>query len=187
MEINTERGQPFFVQTLSGHEQKAQESIQNRIETEDMADSVFDVVVPMERVTEIRRGEKKTTERKFFPGYLLIIVKLYRDNGEIDERVWHFIKDTPGVTGFIGGRPQPLSDSELRDICEMMREDAETERPKIDFELGEMVKIKDGPFENFDGKIEAIDTDHGKLNLSVSIFGRSTPVEVDYWQVERED
>ncbi len=176
----------FFVQTLSGHEMKAQESIQKRIALEQVEDVVFDAIVPVERVTEVKNGEKRTTNRKFFPGYILIIMNLYLPDGELDERVWRFIKETPGVTGFIGDKPKPLSETEVLDIKDMMREDAETERPKVDFNEGEMVKIKDGPFENFEGKIEAIDPDHGKLTLSVSIFGRSTPVEVGYWQVERE-
>ncbi len=181
-----QRGQWFVVQTLSGHEMKAQESILKRRELEGIEDLLFDAVVPMETVTEVKNGEKKTSKRKRLPGYILVVADLYCDDGELDERVWRFIKETPGVTGFIGDKPVPLSDSEILDIKDMMREDIETERPKIDFNEGEMVKIKDGPFENFEGKIEAIDPDHGKLKLSVSIFGRSTPVEVGYWQVERE-
>lgn len=176
----------YFVQCLSGQEMKACESIQKRIELEGMQDLVFEAVVPMEKVTEVKQGEKKTTSRKFFPGYLLVILQLYDDDGGMDSQVWNFIKDTPGVTGFINERPKPLSKREMEDIQGMMSESSDTERPKIDFVIGEMVKIKDGPFENFDGKIEEIDPDHGKLRLSVSIFGRSTPVEVGYWQVERE-
>ena len=176
----------YFVQCLSGQEMKACESIQKRIELEGVQDAVFDAIVPMEKVTEVKQGEKKTSNRKFFPGYLLVIVDLYDVEGNMNALVWNFIKDTPGVTGFINERPKPLSTREVEDIEGMMSDSSETERPKIDFIVGEMVKIKDGPFENFDGKIEEIDPDHGKLRVSVSIFCRSTPVELGYWQVERE-
>lgn len=176
----------YFVQCLSGQEPKACESIQKRIELESMQDLIYEAVVPMEKVTEVKAGEKKTVNRKFFPGYLLVIADLYGEDGDMNAQVWNFIKDTPGVTGFINEKPKALSSREIEDILNMMTESSETERPKIDFTVGEMVKIKDGAFENFDGKIEEIDPDHGKLRLSVSIFGRSTPVEVGYWQVERE-
>ncbi len=185
-EESPQEGQWIFVQTLSGHEMKARESIERRVQAEDMEDLVFEAIVPMEQVTEVKQGKKATTKRKFFPGYLLIIANLYDEDNTINEKVWHFIKATPGVTGFIDERPRPLSQAEINDVKDMMSESAEIERPKIEFGVGEMVKIKNGPFENFEGKIENIDPDHGKLRLSVSIFGRSTPVEVGYWQVERE-
>ncbi len=186
MTTEEQQGQWFFVQCLSGHEMKACESIQKRIVQEGVEGLVFDAIVPMEKVTEVKQGAKRTTNRKFFPGYLLVVADLYDENGDINPIVWNFIKGTPGVTGFIDEKPKPLSEREIRDIQDMMTESSEVEKPKVDFEIGEMVKIKDGPFENFDGKIEGIDADHGKLRLSVSIFGRSTPVEVGYWQVERE-
>lgn len=181
-----QRGQWFFVQTLSGHEMKAKDSIVRRREMEGVAELVFEAIVPVEKVTEVKQGSKRTTTRKFFPGYILLIADLYDASHQIDERVWRFIKETPGITGFIGEKPKPLSEKEILDIKDMMREDTAADRPKVDFVEGETVKIKDGPFENFEGKIESIDPDHGKLHLSVSIFGRSTPVEVGYWQVERE-
>ena len=179
-------GEWFFVQTLSGHEMKAKDSIARRRETEGVTDRIFDAIVPVEKVTEVKQGTKRTTTRKFFPGYILLIANLYDENRQIDERVWRFVKETPGVTGFIGEKPKPLSEKEILDLKDMMREDMAADRPKVDFAEGEMVKIKDGPFENFEGKVESTDPDHGKLHLSVSIFGRSTPVEVGYWQVERE-
>ena len=185
-EEQKEHKQWFFVQCLSGHEMKAAESIGKRIILEGVDDVVFEAVVPIEKVTEVKQGEKKTVNRKFFPGYLLVIADLYDESNEMNPVVWNFIKETPGVTGFIDERPKPLSAREVQDIKEMMSDSPELERPKVEFDLGEVVKIKDGPFENFDGKIESIDPDHGKLRLSVSIFGRSTPVEVGYWQVERE-
>ena len=185
--MSEEQGQWFFVQCLSGHEMKASESIQKRLLLEGLQDVIFEAIVPIEKVTEVKQGEKKTINRKFFPGYLLVVANLYDENNQINPDVWNFIKATPGVTGFIDEKPRPLSEREVMDIKDMMSESSEMERPKVDFTEGEMVKIKDGPFENFDGKIESIDADHGKLRLSVSIFGRSTPVEVGYWQVEREE
>ncbi|MCJ8331417.1 MAG: transcription termination/antitermination factor NusG [Lentisphaeria bacterium] len=181
-----DRGEWFFVQTLSGHEMKAKKSIDKRMVLENVHDRLYQVVIPMETRTEIKQGEKKIVKKKYFPGYILIIADLYKEGRQMDERLWSFIKETPGVTGFINDQPFPLSNEEMLNIKDMMREDAETERPKIDFVVGEMVKVKEGAFENFEGKIEEIDHDHGKLKLSVSIFGRSTPVELGYWQVERE-
>ena len=184
---NWDKADWFIVQTLSGHEMKVKESIEKRMFLEGIDDRVFGALIPMEKVTEIRNGEKVTVKKKFYPGYILIIAKLYKDNQELDDVVWNFIKETNGITGFINDKPQPLSEREILDIKDMMQEDSEAERPKIDYVVGEMVKIKDGSFQNLEGKIEEIDEIHGKLKLSVSIFGRSTPVDVGYWQGERED
>jgi transcriptional antiterminator NusG len=142
----------------------------------------------MEKVSEVKQGKKTTVNRKFFPGYILVNAVLYDENRQINVRVWNFINDTPGVIGFIGGdRPAPLSPQEVQDIVDQQSGEEESARPKIEFEVGETVKICDGPFENFEGKIESIDPEHGKLKLSVSIFNRITPVEVGYWQVERQE
>ncbi|MCH2175854.1 MAG: transcription termination/antitermination protein NusG [Lentisphaeria bacterium] len=184
--LDESQGQWFFVQALSGHEMKVKESIDKRLVQENMVGRVHHALVPMEKHTEVHGGEKKTVNKKYFPGYVLVIADLYDNLGVIDDEVWTFIKETPSITGFIGERPVPLSPAEVQDIKEMMTESSDVERPKIDYEIGEIVKIKEGPFESFDGKIESIDPDHGKLSLSVTIFGRSTPVEVGYWQVERE-
>lgn len=183
---NAANGKWFVVHALSGQEFKVQESIMRRRELEGVADRIFEVAVPTERVSEVRRGRKTTMNRKFFPGYILVNMLLYDGGGKIDGDVWHFIKETQGVIGFVGGdRPLPLSDSEVRDVMRQADAAEEAAKPKVDFEIGEVVTIRDGAFENFEGAIESVDPDRGRLRLSVSIFGRSTPVEVEYWQVER--
>ena len=184
--MHSEEGQWFVVQTLSGHEMKAKESIEKRLALEEMDNLIFETLVPMEKVTEVKLGKKTTTNRKFFPGYILVNTKLYSDEHKIDEKIWTFINETTGVIGFVGGeRPVPLSDQEVNDILEQLDKGETGVKPRIDFDQGEIVKIRDGAFENFEGRIESIDPDRGKLRLSVSIFGRFTPVEVEYWQVER--
>lgn len=180
-----QRGEWYVVQSLSGQEMKARESITRRIEQEEMTDLVFEALVPMENVTEVKQGKKTTTRRKFFPGYILVNAKLYDSTRKINERVWTFVNETPGVIGFIGERPQPLSQDDVSAILEQMHRGEESAKPSIKYEMGQVVKIRDGAFENFEGKIEEIDPDRGRLKLSVSIFGRSTPVEVEYWQVEK--
>lgn len=181
-------GDWFVVQALSGQELKALESIQKRIPLEEMEGLVIGAMVPMEKVSEVKQGKKTTVNRKFFPGYIMVNAKLYDEQRKINVRVWTFIHETPGVIGFLGGeRPTPLSSQEVNDIAAQQTGGEETARPRIEFELNEMVKICDGPFENFEGKIESIDAEHGKLKLSVSIFNRITPVEVGYWQVERQE
>lgn len=183
---NAAKGKWFVVHTLSGQEFKVQESIMKRRELEDVADRIFEVAVPTEKVSEVRRGRKTTMNRKFFPGYILVNMLLYTPEGPVDGTVWHFIKETQGVIGFIGGdRPLPLTDAEVDDIMHQAEEAEEASKPKVDFEIGEVVTIRDGAFANFEGEIESVDPDRGRLRLSVSIFGRSTPVEVEYWQVER--
>lgn len=182
------KGQWYVVQTLSGQEMKAQESIAKRIPLEEMEEVLYEAMVPMEKVSEVKQGKKTTVNRKFFPGYILVNAELYEESRGINVKVWNFINDTPGIIGFIGGdRPAPLSAQEVQDIISQQAGEEEEARPKIEFEVGEMVKICDGPFENFEGKIESIDPEHGKLKLSVSIFNRITPVEVGYWQVERQE
>ncbi len=184
----SDKGKWFVVQTLSGQENKAQESITKRLPREEMEGLVLEALVPVQKVTEVKLGKKTTTNKKFFPGYILIKAALYDENRRVNDRVWTFINDTPGIIGFIGGdKPVPLTDQEVGDIMDQLHRDEEAPRPRIDFTIGEIVKIKEGPFENLEGKIEQIDPDRGKIKLSVTIFDRSTPVEVEYWQVERAD
>ena len=181
-----QRGQWFVVQTLSGHEMKVRTNIEKRLALEEMEDSIFSALVPMERVTEVKLGKKSTINRKFFPGYILVNAALYDEENNIDEKVWTFINNTTGIIGFVGGqKPVPLSESEVSDILDTLDKVEGSSKPRIEFTEGEAVKIRDGAFENFEGKIESIDPDRGKLKLSVSIFGRFTPVEVEYWQVEK--
>jgi len=179
-------GQWFVVHTLSGQENNVQQSIEKRRAQEGLEDYIFDVVIPTETVSEVRRGRKTTAERKFFPGYILVNMHLYDENGDVNQKVWYFVRETQGVIGLIGGaNPPPLTNVEIQEILAQTEEPEETTKPKIQFEIGETVTIKDGAFENFEGAIESVDPDRGRLKLSVSIFGRSTPVEVEYWQVER--
>ena len=184
--MNLKEGQWFVVQTLSGHEMKVKETLGRLLALEEMEELILDILVPMEKVTEVKLGKKTTTNRKFFPGYILVNSKLYNDENKINEKIWSFINNINGVIGFVGGeRPLPLSEREVDDILEQLNKGDSAAKPRIDFEAGETVKIRDGAFENFEGRIESIDPDRGKLKLSVSIFGRFTPVEVEYWQVER--
>ena len=180
-------GDWYVVQTLSGQEMKAQESIERRRALEEVDDVVFKALVPMEKVTEIKQGKKTTVSKKIYPGYILINMTLYDEQRNIHERVWNFVNDTQGIIGFIGRNPQPLSEEEVTEILAQLERDEEAARPKIEYEIGEAVKIKDGPFQSCEGKIEEIDPHRGRLKLSVSIFGRSAPVEVEYWQVERDE
>ncbi len=189
MSVNTEnnrdRGQWFVVHTLSGHENKVRETLLRQLELGDQM-PVYEVYIPTEKVSEVRQGKKTTTTRKFFPGYILVRMDLYDDEHRIDEKAWYFIRNVQGVLGFLGGsnRPEPLSPAEVSDLLRQSRGEAEV-KPKIAFEIGETVRIKDGAFENFEGVIQEIDNERGKLRLLVSIFGRSTPVELEFWQVDR--
>jgi len=176
----------FVLHTLSGHENKVKESIERRKKIEEVEDCVGEVLIPTETVSEVKQGKKMTTTRKFFPGYVLAELALY-ENKSIVERTWYFIQETPGIIGFIGGDlPVPLRQEEVDVIFHQVEDKKQTVQPKVMFEPGETVKINDGPFLNFSGVIEEVDPDRGKLKISVSIFGRSAPVELEYWQVERE-
>lgn len=176
----------FVVHTLSGQENKVRDSIMKRLKQEEMEEYVEEVLIPTEKVSEVKQGKKTTTTRKFYPGYVLISMALYDENKEINERTWYFIQETPGIIGFIGGeKPVPLKQQEVDVILNQIEEKREQVKPKVSFEPGETVKVTDGPFLNFNGVIEEVDPDRGKLKISVSIFGRSAPVELEYWQVER--
>ena len=181
-----ERGQWFVVHTLSGHENKVRDTILRQLRLSDRV-PVYDAFIPTEKVVEVRRGKKSTTTRKFFPGYILVRMDLYDAQGAVDEQAWYFVRNVQGVLGFLGGanKPTPLSDSEVADIMRPATGGESDIKPKITFNVGEVVRIKDGAFENFEGAIQEIDAERGKLKLMVSIFGRSTPVELEFWQVER--
>jgi len=181
------RDQWYVVHVLSGHEERVQENILRRIETEEMSDLIFDVLIPTERVQEIRRGRKTESARKFFPGYLIINMHLLTDNNQLVEKTWYFIRETSGVLGFAGrrDRPIPMQRMEIESVLMQMKEREDTVKPKISFEVGDKVKVADGPFQSQSGVVEEIDPDRGKLQVAVSIFGRDTPVELEYWQVER--
>jgi transcriptional antiterminator NusG len=176
----------FVLHTLSGHEYKVQNSIVSRVKQEELSELIGEVLIPTENVSEVKQGKKTTVKRKFFPGYVLANVVLYDEKKNLIAETWSFIQETPGVIGFVGGEsPVPLRTDEVDRIVNQVEEKKETVTPKINFEPGETVKITDGPFLNFNGVIEEVDPGRGKLKVSVSIFGRSAPVELEYWQADK--
>lgn len=181
------KDQWFAVHVLSGQENKVRDNLLKRIKTEEMGDLVYEVLVPTERVSEIKRGKKTETTRKLMPGYVIANMHLLDDQNQLVDRTWYFIRETTGVIGFAGTktRPAPMSASDVEAMLSQAREPEDKVKPKISFEVGETVKVADGPFQNQNGVVEEIDPVRGKLRVSVSIFGRSTPVELEYWQVER--
>ncbi|MFC1462618.1 transcription termination/antitermination protein NusG [Verrucomicrobiota bacterium] len=177
----------FVLHTLTGQEYKVRESIKRRRKLEEMDELIDEVLIPTEKVSEVKKGVKSTTTRKFFPGYVLVHLSLYDEERRLREKSWYFIRETPGAIGFVGGdRPAPLPPEEVEVILNQVLEKKEKVKPKVAFEPGETVKINDGPFLNFTGVVEEVDPDRGKLKVSVAIFGRSAPVELEYWQVARE-
>jgi transcriptional antiterminator NusG len=181
------RKQWFVVHVLSGQEKKVHDNLAKRVKTEEMSDYVFEVLLPTERVSEVKRGKKTETTRKFFPGYIVMNMWLIDENKQLVDKTWYFIKDTPGVLGFAGtkDRPIPMLQKEVDAMLAQVRASEEKARPKVEFAVGELVKVADGPFQNQTGVVEEIDPERGKLRVSVSIFGRETPVDLEYWQVER--
>ncbi|ADE55720.1 transcription termination/antitermination protein NusG [Coraliomargarita akajimensis] len=176
----------YAVHTLSNQEQKAKRYLDKFIPVEEMEDYVFEILMPTETVTEVKSGKKKTITRKFYPGYVFVKMRLYDDDGNLLQKPWYFVREAQGVINFVGGdRPSPLKKAEIDRILQQVEDADGKEKPKIEYELGEMVKVNDGPFMNLVGKIEEIDPEKGKLKVSVSIFGRYTPVELEYWQVQR--
>jgi transcriptional antiterminator NusG len=171
----------YVVHAYSGFEKSVARNLAERIERADMKDRFGEILVPVEEVVEMKGGQKKTAERKFFPGYVLVQM-------EMDDDTWHLVKSTPKVTGFVGGtatRPVPISEKEVQAILDQMREGVEKPRPKILFEVGELVRVIDGPFTDFNGTVEEVNYDKSKLRVSVMIFGRATPVELGFGQVEK--
>lgn len=156
------------------------------IKEDEMEEFVFEVLVPTETVTEVKNGKKSQIVRKFYPGYAFVHMRLYDENGTLLNKPWYFVRETAGVINFVGGdRPTPLKKAEIDTILSQVEAATGKETPKVQFEIGEEVKITDGPFLNLSGRIDEIDPAKGKLKVSVSIFGRFTPVELEYWQVER--
>ena len=176
----------FVLHVLAGKEQKVRDSIVRRLKLDEMEPYIREVLLPMEKVVEVRNGKKTVTNRKLHPGYIYIDMALLDENRRLLEKPWYFIKGIDGVIGFIGGeRPAEVEPEEIESIKAAVSDSADTEKPKVNFEIGETVKINDGPFLNFSGVIEEIEADKGKLKVTVDIFGRKTPVELEYWQVEK--
>lgn len=177
---NDENLKWYVVHTYSGFEQKAKLALQERIRMYKREGEFSEVLIPSENVIELVRGQKKTTTRKFFPGYILVKMLL-------NDETWHLVKGTPKVTGFVGNalNPPSVPEEEVRKITRQMSEGTLKPRPKVEFEVGENVRVVDGPFVNFNGVVEEVKPDKGKVRVMVSIFGRSTPVELDFVQVEK--
>lgn len=170
----------YVVHTLSGQEYRVKEMLKNSVESKSLQDLIPEILIPTEHVSEVKGGKKTITTRKFFPGYILVHMAF-------TESTWHVVKHTPGVIGFVGaGSPVPLQEEEIKDILEQIEAKKEKVKPKVTFEKGETVRVTDGPFVNFNGVIDDVYPDKGKLKVLISIFGRTTPVELEYWQVERE-
>jgi len=180
------KAQWFALHTLSGQELKVKESIEKRLITDEMGDYIKEVMVPMEKVAEVRGGKKTVTTRKLYPGYVFLHIALLDESNRLMEKPWYFIQETPGKIGFVGGdRPTPMSPDEIETIKTQIADAEDHEKSKVNYDVGETVKINDGPFLNFSGVIEEIDPERGKLKVTVNIFGRNTPVELEYWQIEK--
>lgn len=171
----------YVVHVYSGFEKKIAEQVKQQAAQKGLADKIDEILVPTEQVTEVKRGQKTETERKFFPGYVLVKMEMTDDT-------WHLVRDTPKVTGFLGAKnkPSPITEAEALRIVQQVTDTAEKpRRPAVVFEVGEQVRVTDGPFTSFNGNVEEVDEEKGRMKVSVSIFGRSTPVDLEYGQVEK--
>lgn len=171
----------YVVHAYSGFEKSVQRALIERIARLGMEEKFGQILVPVEEVVEMRSGQKSVTERKFFPGYVLVEMEMGDDS-------WHLVKSTPKVTGFVGGtanKPSPISAKEVEKILHQMQEGVEKPKPKILFEVGELVRVKEGPFTDFNGSVESVNYEKSRLHVSVTIFGRATPVELEFGQVEK--
>jgi transcriptional antiterminator NusG len=170
----------YVIHTYSGYENKVKAALEERIKQYGKEEFFSEIVIPTENVVEMIRGERKTTSRKFFPGYVLI-------NMNMDNETWHIVKNTPKVTGFIGGgnKPIPIPDGQAKDILSQIKEGKLKPKPKVSFEKGDSISIIDGPFNNFNGLVEEVKPEKGRLKVLVSIFGRSTPIELEFLQVKK--
>ena len=171
----------YVIHAYSGMEKAVERNLRERIDRSEMQEKFGRILVPMEEVVELKNGKKAVTERRFFPGYVLVEMEMADDS-------WHLVKHTNKVTGFVGGaknRPSPISDAEVMKIVNQMQEGVEKPRPKVQWIVGELVRVKEGPFTDFNGAVEDVNYDKSKVRVSVTIFGRATPVELDFSQVEK--
>ena len=170
----------YVLHTQTGVESKVKASLESRADTAGLRHLIHQILIPTEKVSEVKEGKKRITERKFFPGYILVQMDLTDDS-------WYLVKNTPGISGFVGSgkTPIPLSEDEVNQILRQQDEKTSKPKPKVEFTQGESVRVKEGAFANFNGTIEEVNPNRGKLKVMVTIFGRQTPVELEYWQVEK--
>jgi transcriptional antiterminator NusG len=175
----------YVIHTYSGYENKVKKNLESRIESMDVREQIYQVVIPTEEEIEIRDGQRRTVSRKLYPGYVMVEMIELHEGDELSNRAWYVVRNTPGVTGFVGSgnKPVPLDDTEVKSILRTMRQ--EEPKVKVSFQVGQTVRIVDGPFADFNGQVDSIDTAKGKVRVLVSMFGRDTPMELDLLQVER--
>ncbi len=179
---------------LSGQEERVCERLRRKVEAEEMGDDIFDIIVPTEKVTEIRKGKTNATpvrrevKRKFYPGYVLVNMNLLLPDGDLNKKVWYFMLQTDGVIGFAGSRdkPMPMREKEVQEMLAQIKERSEQSRPSVDFKVGDMVRVLEGAFADQEGKIEEVDHEKGKLRVSITIFDRMTPLDLEFWKVEKQ-
>ena len=178
----------YVAHVLSGQEKSTANRLKRYIESEELTDKVFDVLVPQETVTEVKKGEKKEMQKKFFPGYVIVNMHLYDEEGALIPETWDAINNTDGIIGFAGTktRPLPMRQREVESMLNQIKERSEEARPTVVFAVGDTVKVNDGPFEGQNGVVEEIDLEKGEMRVSVTIFGRATPVDLEFWQAEKE-
>jgi len=171
----------FILQVYSGYEKKVKDQLLIQVEKKGLKDNIHEILIPSEDVIEMKKGKKVNTERKFFPGYMLLKMVM-------DDEIWHIVRTLPKVNGFLGGKkgePIPVSQSEIDSIINQVKDGLDKPKPSVSFEIGEQVRVSDGPFSSFNGMVEEVDEEKARLKVSVSIFGRSTPVDLEYSQVEK--
>jgi transcriptional antiterminator NusG len=185
--IPSAKNQWYVVHVLSNQEQRVRNRILRQIEAEEMGDKIFEVLMPTEIISEVKKGKKSERKKKFYPGYILINMYLLTEDDQLVEDTWYFIKEMDGVIGFAGTkiRPIPMRQREVDAMLAQIKEREESVRPAVAFEVGDSVLVNDGPFQSQNGIVEEIDVERGKLRVAVTIFGRSTPVELEFWQVEQ--